>query len=392
LVEGIGNGNNSTGNSAQIQIFNTESSRDPKLGTQLRSRLENLANEFIELDDKEKIIKRDKKSLILEIADVFESLHEIGEYPLPISMIGSTMYTYLQRKGFNISDQYVRKVLHENAPHFLNDSYQNSNSSAIDIKIYQQEITEATERIANVKFSMLKREQIQNLVSKLEQSLQDTTDYAGEHNILIDRDEGVPHFDLEDTDPFKDQIFTDKPDPRGTPSNLAEATVLLGESIIDCGRTIKANGEMMRDYPPDEDDKELEINAVGRVNEWKQFWYLLSQALKAGTDRKYRRSIVQWMQIADTEADYGKHAASSKHPYMARFRDPKTGEWRQEIRKLTREQIGDKALRIREFTGFFKKTMPAFLDWVRWSEIYMFPYAAGLSTKLHDKLSDRSLR
>ena len=389
MVEIINNGNG-TGNNAQIQIFTTESSRDPALGTQLRNKIEELTNEFIELDDKEKIIKRDKKSLILEIADLFERLHEIGEFPLPIDEIGGRIYIYLQRKGFDVTDRYIRKVLSENAPHFLHDSYQDRNSSAIDIKIYQQEVLEAIEKVKNIKYSMLKREQIMDIHSHLTIGLDDVFSYASQNNILVGRGEEVPHYDYEDTDPFKDPIYTDKPDAR--PSNLAEATVQLGDTIIDFGRTVKANGEMMREYPPEKEDIELEVKAVNRAIEWSEWWRLLTQSLKPGTDRKYRRSMIQWVKIADDEQDWGKHAASSKNPYLARFRDPKTGEVKEEIRKLTREQIGDVSPKVREFALLFKKAVPYCLDMVRWSEFLLNPWTNGLSVKLSDKLSDRSLR
>ena len=376
----------------QIQIFTTESSKDPALGTQLRNKIEELTNEFIDLDDKEKIIKRDKKSLILEIADLFERLHEIGEFPLPIDEIGGRIYIYLQRKGFDVTDRYIRKVLSENAPHFLHDSYQDRNSSSIDIKIYQQEVLDAIDKVKNIKFSLMKKEQIMDIHSHLYEGLDSVLSYSNTHGILLDRNEEVPHYDYEDTDPFKDSILTDTPDPTGIPSNLAEATIQLGDSIITCGRTIRANGEMMQSYPPDKGDIELEVNAVKRVSEWRDFWNVLSQSLKSGTDRKYRRSIVQWVQIAEAENDYGKHAACSKNPYLAKFRDPKTGEWKTEIRKLTREQCGDVAPKVREFAKLFRKTVPACLDFIKWSEDYLHPYTNGLSVKLGPKLSDRSLR
>jgi hypothetical protein len=149
---------------------------------------------------------------------------------------------------------------------------------------------------------------------------------------------------------------------------------------------------MMMKYPPDENDTHMEIEAVREIREWKQFWKLLTQGLKGGTDRKYRRSIVQWVKIAQDENDWGKHAASSKNPYQARFIDPETGEMKEEIRKLTREQIGDVSPKVREFALLFKRAVPACFKFITWSEYYLHPWTNGLSTKLSDKLSDRSLR
>ena len=160
--------------------------------------------------------------------------------------------------------------------------------------------------------------------------------------------------------PFKDPITTDKhEEPRE--SNMFLSGMRLGNSLINFGNCVIANTKMMKDYPPNYDDKEAEIYAPKRMDEWSEFWESLTLAMKGGTDRKYRRSIVQWVKIAEDENDWGKHASSSKNPYLARFRDPKTGEWREEVRKLTREQIGDKSPKVREFVKMFKLTVPACL-------------------------------
>ena len=378
-------------------IFSLENSSNRELGEQLRFEVERLATNFMQLDDQEKVILMTKKSLILEIADKFERLHEIGEFPLPISEIGNQLYRYLQRKGFNVTDRHVRQILHDNAPHYLNSSYGDGNTSGFDIKIQQTEVMDAIALLKRQNiWQVMKRDQIQDIYSSTFEIIDSLTAYTGQNNILIKTteqiEEGIPHYDSRELDPFKDAIFTDKPDPRLTPSVLAQATEDLGDSIEECGRTVKATGKMMKEYPPSENDVELEINAVQRVLEWKQFWVLLTQALKPGTDRKFRRSILQWYKAAIDESDWGKHAESSKNPYLAKFRDPKTGEIKTEIRKLTREQLGDRAPKIREFAMLFKKSVPACFDMMFWAENYLNEWTNGLSVKLSEKLSDRSLR
>lgn len=377
-------------------IFTPENSSNIGLGIQIRQQIESLANMFIGLDDQEKTIKINKKSLVLEMADSFERLHSIGEYPFPINNICNSIYRYLYRKGFDISDRYIQKILKENAPQYLNYSYQRANSSAIDIKLSQEETLEALRILKDTNLDALRVEQIQDLIPSLYEIIDDCEDYAQRNNITPapsgrGKETTTPQYDSEDNDPYKEHIPCDKPDQRTTPSNLVDATFRLGESILKCGNTIINIAKMMKEYPPNAEDLEMEVNAVKRVNEWRSFWDVLALALKNGTDRKYRRSVIQWTQIADDEKDWGKHAASSKNPYIARFKD-KDGNWKEEVRKLTREQIGDVAPKAREFALLFKKVLPACLDFIHCSEIYLFPYAAGLSTKLHDKLQDRSMR
>ena len=96
--------------------FSTSNSSNRELGNTIRQEIEILATEFMRLDDQEREIKRDKKSLILEMADKFESLHELGEFPYPIHRIGSYLYKYLQKKGFDISNVHIWNVLKDNAP------------------------------------------------------------------------------------------------------------------------------------------------------------------------------------------------------------------------------------------------------------------------------------
>jgi hypothetical protein len=377
-------------------FFTTSNSSNKELGNTIRQEIEILASKFIELDDQERSIKRDKKSLILEMADKFERLHEINEFPYPIHRIGSYLYKYLQRKGFDVSEVYVWKVLRDNAPQYLNSSYQEINSKDIDINIYRKQVLDAARLVKDAKLDLLSRDDFQELLTIEYEGIDIHEEYGDANNIIPvpsgKQEEQVPNYDVRDLDPFKDPIFTDTPTNRQTPSTLALETIDLGRAIQDCGRTIESTGKMMEKYPPEESDRVMEVEAVKEVREWKQFWLLLTQGLKGGTDRKYRRSIVQWVKIAQDENDWGKHAASSKNPYTARFIDPQTGELKEEIRKLTREQIGDVSPKVREFALLFKKAVPACFKFLGWSEIYLHPWTNGLSTKLSDKLSDRSLR
>ena len=381
---------NLSSNNGITQFFNVENSKNPELGNQIRQEIDVLANKFIELDDHERSIKRDKKSIILELADKFERLYEIGELPIPVPRIGAYIYRYLQRKGFDVSDRYIRDVLKENAPQYLSNTYEKENSSDIDIKVYQDEVMSAISKLKNIRYELLTNSQIQELISSKHESLDLDYEYADKNKITIEptgqADE--PHYDSSELDPFKDIITTDKPEPR--PSNLAEATIYAADGMADCSKTMRANGEMMKDYPPDEGDV-LEIQGTARMTAIGDFYYNLSKALKNGTDRKYRRSFLQWVKIAQDEADWGKHASSSKNPYQAKFKD-KDGNWKQETRKLTREQIGDVSPKVRDFAKFFKQTFPAFLDFMDWSQRFLHPYTNGESVKLSEKLSDRSLR
>ena len=377
-----------------LNIFAPENSSNQTLGAQIRQQIEELALNFIQIDDQEKTLKRNKKSIILEMADKFERLHELGEFPLPINHICSSLYRYLQRKGFDISDRYIQLVLSENAPQYTNSStYHKVNLSEIDIKFEQDEIMEALKTLKNANLNVLKSEQIQDLVPDIFETAYQYEDFAHRNGITPSPNQQAQqaHYDAEELDPFRDTIVTDKPDPRSTPSTLAEATMFLGETILKCGDTIINTAKMMELYPPNEDDLELEKDAVKRVYEWATFWEMLTSSLKNGTDRKYRRSVIQWKKIADDESDFGKHASASKNPYISKFKD-KNGEWKEEIRRLTREQIGDRAPKAREFALLFKRSVPACYDMIKWAEVCMFPFASGLSTKLHDKLSERSLR
>jgi len=399
LVENSNNYNGS-GNYAQIQLFQIESSKDPQQGQKLRNEIEKLSIKFMELDDNEIHILREKKTIILELADKFEQLHEIGEYIFPITQIASDIYKYLSRKGYKIHKTYVYDVIRECAPQYSNNSnnvnshlYQNVESLPIDIKIERQKIIDAVNLLHRVNPGVLSTHQLQETIPKLVDIANNHTDYADQNNILIlneNEASTTPHYDSEEADPFKDAVITDRPDSR--PSSISGATYRLADSYGCLQKTVKANADMMVMYPPESTDAEVEIKGANEINDLADFNYKLDQSIKGGTDRKYRRSLLQWAKISDDEETWGKHAASSKNPYIAKFRDPKTGEWKQEVRKLTREQIGDKSPKVRDFILTFKKLLPAYFRMMEWSERYLHPYTNGESVKLSSKLSDRSLR
>lgn len=401
MVDNNNNNNGSSTNSSQqIQIFQIESSRDPEQGKILRNEIESLAVKFIELDDTETKILREKKMIILEMADKFEQLKELGEYIFPITYIASDIYRYLNRKGYDVTKQYVYEVIREFAPQYSNNInnpnsnlYQNGNSLPNDIKIEQVQTDNEVNHLYKINPQLLTRHQISEHISKLDNIIQKYVDYAKQQNILIlseQETDSTPHYDSEEADPFKDSVITDQPEAR--PSNISGASFRLENAFYLLSKTIGANARMMVDYPPEIDDPELEVKGANEINEMADFILELDRSIKGGTDRKYRRSILQWAAITDDEEMWGKHAASSKNPYIARFRDPKTGEWKTEIRKLTREQIGDKAPKVREFTLTFKRYLPAFYRFMKWSELCLHQYTNGESVKLGPKLSDRSLR
>jgi hypothetical protein len=381
------------------ELYCVEKSTNKELGKQIRNEIENLANKFMELDDAEERILRSKKSIILEIADKFETLKEIGEYELPIHTIASSVLRYLQIKGYSVTKIHVYNVIRDNAPQYISisaegNSYQDVNSLQLDINLERSKITDAVQTLKNANWKILKRDQVQDSHDSIFEIVDTLDDFVRENEISTTRgDEGIPHYDSQELDPFKDPVITDKSSQEPRESNLSSATFELADAIDHLAKIVRANAKMMMSYPPDPEDQELEMKGAQRIREWAS-WFrdVLAVCFKSGTDRKYRRSIFEWVKIADDENDWGKHAASSKNPYLAKFQDPKTGEWKQEIRKLTREQIGDKSPKVREFTRTFAKLIPAGIDIIRWSEKNLNPFTNGESIKLGPKLSDRSLR
>jgi hypothetical protein len=380
------------------ELFCVEKSTNKELGKQIRSEIANLANKFMELDDQETKILRSKKSILLEIADKFETLKEIGEFELPIYKIGGQVLRYLQIKGYDVANRYAYEVFRQNAPQYISisssNSYQDQSTADLDINIERNSILDAVQTLKNANWKILKRDQIQDSHDSIFEIVDSLDDFVRENEISTTRgEEDIPHYDSQELDPFKDPVITDKLSQEPKESNLSSATFELADAIDHLAKIVRANAKMMLSYPPDPEDQDLEMKGAQRVREWAS-WFrdVLAVCFKSGTDRKYRRSIFEWVKIADDENDWGKHAASSKNPYLAKFQDPKTGEWKEEIRKLTREQIGDKSPKVREFTRTFAKLVPAGIDIIRWSEKNLNPFTNGESIKLGPKLSDRSLR
>ena len=393
--------NNGTSSVGPAQVFTIENSRNPALGSQLRQEIESLSQHFIELDDQENKILRSKKSIILELCDKFERLYEIGEYPFPVNTIGSQVIEYLRRKGHKIGRSYTYEIIQENAPQYLNlridreaelNSYQKVHTGQNDINFEQQKIIEAVKTLKNANLDHLTSSTFKEAVPDIYDTVQKYQNYADDNNIITFNPteyENTAQFDSQDLDPYQETIKAPVPEqPRS--SDLQQATEKMGKAFQEVGKSLVTTSKLMYEYPPDSNDP-IEKQASEKLDKWTHFLLMLDEAIKGGTDRKFRRSIVQWVKIADDEESWGKHASSSMNPYTAIYKD-KNGEWKEEIRKLTREQIGEKAPKAREFARVFKQTVPAFFDFLKWSETYLHPYTNALSIQLHDKLSDRSMK
>ena len=375
-------------------------------GKQLYSKLDNLANQFIQIDDQEVKIKIEKKSLILEMADICEQLHEKGEYLLPITSICSSVYKFVSRKGYDVSRSYVYDVIKENAPQYLNekvdeltkelrkrtiDRYQNVQNRQIDTEILNQKVKDAIELLLNTSPNDIDSSIIQEYTTKIDQNIVGNwIDHSQKVGInLVSFNENEPTFDSKDNDQFREIIRTDKPEYRE--NDLGEQLMNLGDSHIELGKILRRAGENANQFPFEENDPR-EQKFANKIKNSAAFNRLLVTVVKPMTDLKYKRSLFEWFDIDRTEKDHGVHAASSKNPGEGWIRDPETQELVRVKRNLTREHIDDKVPEIRSIKAMFKKYLDDYLYINEWYVERMKNYAIGQSYKLGPKLSDRKFK
>ena len=387
------------------KLLGNEFSLKTEEGKQLYLKLNSLADQFIIRDDQENKIKIEKKALILEMADIYEQMHEKGEYLLPVTSICSSIYKFVARKGYDISQSFVYKTIKDNAPQYLNERiddltkdlykkdsnwYQNFHSKNIDTQIKNKQYKEAIELILSTSPSDIDNSIIQEYTPKLDQHVGGLYDYSRKNNInTISFNENEPFFDSKDVDPFKEIIRTHKPEYRE--NDLGEQLINLGDSHIELGNVLKSAGKKAYQFPFEENDPR-ESKFAKIIEQASAFNRLLVKAVKPMTDLKYKRSLLQWFDIEKTERDHGVHAASSKNPGSGLIKDPDTGEWIRVKRNLTREHIDDKVPEIRKLKTLFKKWLYPYLLLNEWYIACMEDYSIGQAHRLSAKLSDRKFK
>lgn len=164
----------------------------------------------------------------------------------------------------------------------------------------------------------------------------------------------VETYEARTLDPFKDKISTDSPEPRESP--YYKALKDFGMAIITRGKTIIAIADHVYKYPPALSDNRV-LQWTERLNDPILEEKLVTELIKAGSDLKYKRSSIQWSEIIDSQIDFGDHAGHARHPVIGVWFDKEKGEWQYEQRKVTREQVTDKAPEVIEF----RNTMMEFL-------------------------------
>ena len=380
--------------------------------TELNKRLETLANEFITIYDQERQNGITKKSIILEMADIYHQLFEKGTYKLPLYTVCHSIINYLGRKGYNVSDDYVHRVLRNNAPQYTfersfiekrqqlqqtaenAESYEIATTSLNDRKIVNQKYKEALDFILETNHELIDRSIFQEYTPRVDQWVGQTYDYSRENDILIPHfNENEPHYQSPDNDPFKDTIRTDKPEYRE--NSLGFACKEYGYELEQSGKLWQRVGDNVHQFSFDtsqEEQKKLEESFTYQLKQASKVERLKQQVIKPLTDLKFKRTISEWFNIVDSYDDHGIHAASSKNPGIGKYKNPETGEIVEQERKLTREHIDDKVDTIKNFGILLKKMFPFEVMMEKWYTMRMKDWAIGQSIKLGPKLSDKKFK
>ncbi|MGD1837496.1 MAG: hypothetical protein ACPKPY_05500 [Nitrososphaeraceae archaeon] len=362
-----------------------------------KSRESSLWEEFGKLEETNTQNNIKKKAIILEIASIYEN--RFNHDSVFVNSIASIIIRLSKKHGYAVSqswvydilpDKYKQIKLEQSSSRTFRTGEIYDNKDLEEFSIYKQQRKEALKILKYTDWSIFSREEIYDVVPKTKQIYVEQTSIVKDEKLddeVLDELEKQPTFDSIALDPFRHKIQTDKPETRinalgSSMMKLAKAYFLLSKSWESASK--KANEFPLDKYDPREEKwaKIIEDNA--------KFIQMCAAVVKPATDLKYKRSVSEWVDIAHYEKIQGKHASASKNEAEGIYKNPDTGEWVRAPRKLTREQVGDRAQTIRKFGNLFKEFLPTYYIMEQWYIEKMKPYAVGLSVKLGPKLSNRA--
>ena len=328
----------------------------------------------VDAQDKDNSITK-KKAIQILAKSMEEIMRRRGqEYGIPdicsiicdnLSKLGMTkdMYRY---PIYCLDTKYKRRVNHSVQQQVVDNTDRIEHSS-----LYADEVKRAFTLIESLDYEGLQRSDIQDFAERANKLPKKIYDECDKRNIAYfreDKDYKSPE------DKYKDPIRYPKTKPART--ILVEAIedhMDAWEHVRDRVYTEGADPVTERLYQTDE----VLLECADGLNQ-------MTVLLKPLTDRKYRKTWLQWYYIVKEAHAWFKHSAARKF---------EVEDFEKFMRSLTREQIGfrmskegsvtfDKVVRF--FPGYFK--------------IYVLHYpqvserlGAQFSRLLHPKLSDRSI-
>lgn len=201
-----------------------------------------------------------------------------------------------------------------------------------------------------------KNEQYSKLKSEFKRRTQEAIDECRKKHVTLDEDT------INKIKDDSDVIRTEGPEPRK--SKLQESWLRIEALAGQVAKKVYA-------YPPPLEKDEEWAKAVDALGDVFQPW----------TDKKFRKDMQGWLKVQLDNIDFGKHAAGCINYTVSS---------RGEVRKLTREQVGDKYEEIILFALKLYHSAIAFPEMTQWYETQFEPWDADRSVRMFSKLSDKA--
>lgn len=313
--------------------------------TQERIRDENVINEQIkisirEIFDLDSNIEKDTLTLkvkIQHLAGDYEDLYNVQGFPEQVSEICSQLCRMWDKAGKSHLKQYTVKILDAKYKRIKSEqSTIQLQSQAYDLpeecSIMFEQLKISANELLNPKLGYLNRENIRELWDKCISAADNFESICKQFNISLlrnkDHDPLTDNQDQADNDSSNDKVQEEKPVSKMTPEELAKMPHILAmDKVINDLVIIR---QALIDYPIEKGDpllKDIEDshNAIHYV-------------MQHSSDKKFRRSLLQWNDILFEAGEQGgTSAASHSGVECAGLTDPKTGK--PLFRNITKEQI-----------------------------------------------------
>lgn len=312
--------------------------------TQERYRDEENLNEQIkitirEIFDLDSNIEKDSLTLkqkIQRLAEQYEELYNLHGNPEQISEICSQISRMFEKTDKPHLRNYVTEVLPSKFKRVkIEDSTSHLTSSQSDVPeeciIAFEQMKEFANQLNNPKFGLLTRDNIRELWDKSITAADNFQKICTEFNIsLIKGKDQNPLDDIKDAadKDAGDKVKEEKPLSKMSPEEIAKLPhVLAVDKVINDFVAIR---RALIEYPIELDDP-----LIGDI---ENSFDALHLDLQHSSDKKYRRTLLQWGDILYEAGEQGgTSAASHSGVQCAGLTDQKTGQ--PLFRNITKEQI-----------------------------------------------------
>jgi len=363
--------------------------KDKKKIKELLKQQESIVADLQNLEKQEGFIFRTKADIIRNWAKLLDDLRKEGEYSGAKNTICNYIVTLL-RDTYKLSHVYVWDVLDNDFkdPEMVRRAEfrqpnitQSQNENVLGISEQDKKVLHPVLLKPTINLIDLPKEEIQNRLGHIQKAKRELDReykvldaFADIHNIALPKEAGLDNCSVKN----KKIVKTPKDQPKES-----ESTKAMDEMIEDMERFLhdmKEVREKIFEFPPADKKFDREFSRGVRM-----FSIMLLKPfhsyMQPVKDEKWAQVYPEWWKTQQFNNVSGKHAAGKKSAV-----ESISGQ----LRKLTREQVGDREYKMYEQAKLHSRSVKFFEHLWEWHNKYVRPRIAQRRIDLSPKLQEQA--